>query len=168
MRTLCSQRGVGAPSCRPPPAARPQRPTLPALSIAAAALHLPQEISRAYGPDACKLLPINSRTAGAPPLPDLWTGARPPEFDPSSDAPPPPTEELGALLSDADMEQARTPAPDPRPRPSTLDPDPDAGPYPGLRTRTRTRALPPTPDPAPAPTPDQRGAGAQVGGGSAR
>ena len=77
-----------------------------------------QEISRAYGPDACKLLPINSRVAGAPPLPDLWTGARPPEFNPTADAPPPPNEQLGALLSDADMEQARTPTPTPtRPRP---------------------------------------------------
>ena len=77
-----------------------------------------QEISRAYGPDACKLLPINSRGAGAPPLPDLWTGARPPEFNPTADAPPPPNEQLGALLSDADMEQARTPTPTPtRPRP---------------------------------------------------
>ena len=103
-------RGHPGPRC-------PRSPSLPPLSIAAASLHLPQEISRAYGPEACKLLPINSRAAGAPPLPDLWTGARPPEINPSADAPPPPTEELGALLSDADMEQARTPAPEPDPGP---------------------------------------------------
>jgi len=69
-----------------------------------------QEISRAYGTDACKLLPINSRVANAPPLPDLWTAARPPAFDATAAAPPPPAapdQELGALLSDADMEQVR-------------------------------------------------------------
>ena len=139
-------RGHPGPRC-------PRSPSLPPLSIAAASLHLPQEISRAYGPEACKLLPINSRAAGAPPLPDLWTGARPPEINPSADAPPPPAaEELGALLSDADMEQARTPAPDPDPGPrrSTLtrmlDPSPDPGPgagpepYPRARSRPRTRA----------------------------
>ena len=103
-----------------PPAAR--RATTARYAAYAAPLHPPpsppQEISRAYGPDACKLLPINSRVAGAPPLPDLWTGARPPEFNPTADAPPPPNEQLGALLSDADMEQARTPTPTPtRPRP---------------------------------------------------
>ena len=181
MRAPCSPRGVGAPNRRPPPTARPPPPTarpprpplpplsiaapalhrcpcspsLPPLSIAAASFHLPQEISRAYGPEACKLLPVNSRAAGAPPLPDLWTGARPPEINPSADAPPPPAaEELGALLSDADMEQARTPAPDPDPGPrrSTLtrmlDPSPDPGPgpgpepYPRARSRPRTRARP--------------------------
>ena len=126
-------------------------PSLPPLSIAAASFHLPQEISRAYGPEACKLLPINSRAAGAPPLPDLWTGARPPEINPSADAPPPPAaEELGALLSDADMEQARTPAPDPDPGPrrSTLtrmlDPSPDPGPGPGPEPYPRARSRPRT------------------------
>ena len=139
-------RGHRGPRC-------PRSPSLPPLSIAAASFHLPQEISRAYGPEACKLLPINSRAAGAPPLPDLWTGARPPEINPSADAPPPPAaEELGALLSDADMEQARTPAPDPDPGPRRwtltrmLDPSPDPGPgpgpepYPRPRSRPRTRA----------------------------
>ena len=79
----------------------------------------PQEISRAYGPAACKLLPINSRAADAPPLPDLWTSARPPDFNPTADAPPLPAaaEQLGALLSDADMEQACKPTPSPRHRP---------------------------------------------------
>ena len=121
-RMPCAPRAASVASAPQAAARRPPRghsgprcsfsPTLPPLSIAAS-LHLPQEISRAYGPDACKVLPINSRAAGAPPLPDLWTGARPPEFNPSAEAPPPPTEELGALLSDADMEQARNPAPDP-------------------------------------------------------
>ena len=39
MRAPCSPRGVGAPSRRPPPTARPPRPPLPPLSIAAPALH---------------------------------------------------------------------------------------------------------------------------------
>ena len=140
---------------KPPPAAHRAATTAPAAPALhrCPRFHLPQEISRAYGPEACKLLPINSRAAGAPPLPDLWTGARPPEINPSADAPPPPAaEELGALLSDADMEQARTPAPDPDPGPrrSTLtrmlDPSPDpgagAGPEPYPRPRSRPRTLP--------------------------
>jgi hypothetical protein len=113
-----------------PPAAR--RPPREHCALCCPSPSPPQEISRAYGPDACKLLPINSRIAGAPPLPDLWTGARPPEFNPTADAPPPPAEELGALLSDADMEQARTPTPTPTP--------------------TSAPAPTPTPTSAPAPT----------------
>ena len=114
----------------------------------------PQEISRAYGPDACKLLPINSRVAGAPPLPDLWTGARPPEFNPTADAPPPPNEQLGALLSDADMEQARTPTPTPTPAPAPAPaptPTPTPAPAPALAP-TLALALAPTLAPTPACT----------------
>ena len=144
MHTPCRAGWRGRPSCPYAalwcPYAAARRPPRDHCTLSCPSPCPLQEISRAYGPDACKLLPINSRGAGAPPLPDLWTGARPPEFSPTADAPPPPAEELGALLSDADMEQARTPTPAPTPAPA----------------------------PTPTPTPGRHGAGAQVGGGASR
>ena len=68
-----------------------------------------QEISRAYGAAACKLLPINSRAPEAPLLPDLWTAARPPDFSATTDEHPLPTSpsNLGALLSEGDLGEVR-------------------------------------------------------------
>ncbi len=49
-----------------------------------------KEISRAFGPSACHLLPFNSRKAGEAPPEDVWTRARPVMHAPPSSAPPKP------------------------------------------------------------------------------
>lgn len=49
-----------------------------------------KEISRAFGPSACHLLPFNSRKPGDPPPEDVWTAAKPVMHAPPATSPPKP------------------------------------------------------------------------------